>query len=62
MKLASMILFAAALFAGRDGRHDDHDWDRHNPPPVATPEPATYATIAIGLGAIIAISQRRKHR
>lgn len=61
MKLAPLFLLAAALVAGHDGRdYDDRNWKRHNPPPVAAPEPATYAMMAIGLGVIIVISQRRK--
>lgn len=66
MKLATLLLLAAALVAGHDGRdndgrdNDDRDWNHHNPPPVAAPEPATYAMMALGLGAIVVISQRRK--
>jgi len=63
MKLATLFLMAAALVAGHDGRYDDdHGWNRHNPPPVSAPEPSTYAMMAIGLGVIVVISQRRKPR
>jgi hypothetical protein len=63
MKLATLFLMAAALVAGHDGRYDDdHGWNRHNPPPVSAPEPSTYAMMAIGLGVIVVISQRRKQR
>lgn len=59
MKIATLLLMAAALVAGHDGR-DDWKQIPHNPPTNPAPEPATYALMAVGIGLIVAVARRQK--